>query len=80
MHDLGRWEAVEMRAARSRVGADVLAIDVVAGVQVRQLLGFGGALTTRISTPQGSANASSTPFRGARDPDPGTVFFPLKRA
>src|SRR5262249_7015006 len=35
----GRREAVEMRAARGRVGADVLAVDVVAGVQVQQLFG-----------------------------------------
>src|SRR5262245_25129622 len=39
MYHGGRREAVEMRAARGRVGADVLAIDVVARVHVRQLLG-----------------------------------------
>src|SRR6516225_625387 len=39
MHHLRRREAVEIRAAGGGVGADVLAVDVVTQVHVRQLLG-----------------------------------------
>ena len=39
MHDLGRWEAVEARAAGGAVGTHVLGVDQFAQLHVGQLLG-----------------------------------------
>ena len=39
MHDLGRREAVEGRAADGAIGAHVFGVDEVADLQVRELLG-----------------------------------------
>jgi hypothetical protein len=39
MHDLGRREAVEERAAGSAIGAHVFGVDEFAELHVRQLLG-----------------------------------------
>ena len=39
MHDLGRREAVEGRAAGGGIGADVFGVDQIAHLQVRELLG-----------------------------------------
>src|SRR5262245_29845082 len=41
VHNGCRREAVKIRAARGRIGTDILAVEIVAGIHVRQLLGKG---------------------------------------